>query len=55
MSKTKELALKRRVEWMADTIDELREQWANKQLECEFLQQRIEDLESRLNSESSES
>lgn len=44
MGKRKELELRRRVDWMADTIDELREQWTNKQLECELLKAEREML-----------
>lgn len=39
MGKAKEISLQRRVDWMSDTIDELREQWTNKQLECEMLKE----------------
>ena len=45
MGKRRELELSRRVDWMADTIDELREQWTNKQLECELLKDRLESAE----------
>lgn len=45
MGKARELQLRRRVDWMADTIDELREQWTNKQLECELLRDKLESAE----------
>lgn len=37
MGRAREMALKRRADWLADTLDELREHWTNKQLECELL------------------
>lgn len=51
MGKARELSLQRRVDWMADTIDDLREQWTNKQLECEMLHRRVAELELLLSDE----
>ncbi len=48
MGKARELSLQRRVDWMADTIDELREQWTNKQLECELLRKENSRLREEL-------
>lgn len=45
MGKAKEISLQRRVDWMSDTIDALREQWTNKQLECELLKDKLESAE----------
>jgi len=37
MGKAREIALQRRADWLADSLDEMREHWVNKQIECEEL------------------
>lgn len=48
MSAAENLALRRRIRVLMDTVDEHREQWLNKQIELEQMERRLDAVSSAL-------